>query len=672
MSENNSTQQPNPMGFFYRHRKAIVTTVLTVSTAVSAYYIYKNLQSIEKSTTNKQEIDNNNNNNNNSSSTTTSVSKSKKKRDKRKNKKSDEEKTINYPVLPNGEPDIEKIKKLDSKEIDNITLTLKELGNQQFKLKHFQEALKFYNFALDIKEDPVFYSNISACYVSLADWDNVIQYCNKALDLKPDYSKVLLRRASAYEQRGNFEDAMFDLSILSLNNDFNGASIEPILERNLNKQAMKKLTQMINEQSDNTEDNNVLPSDTSLASFFNMLTPAELDFDHFDKDSQADVSLKNALNALYKFTHSGFEIASNEFPKCVVAYKDLLRDSNDSDEGKKILQQKLAIALEYNGILNFMKNDIVTAQDNLKESIELYPRVNANIFMAMILADKWATSVMRGTVTSSSSSSSSVLSNNTENQNGEPLNNESLQKQYLAKFDDALALDPNSSIAYYHRGQISFIAQDYDSARKDFTKAIELDPNNVFPYIQLACISYRENNYPECERQFNEARQKFPLAPEIPTFFAELLTDKDDLQQALKQYDIAIKLEDAIAEREGGKIHVGVAPMIGKATILARQQPVTPENFQLALDLFQSAVDKDPRNDQAMVGLAQLKLQQEDVDTSIELFEKAARLTRTHEEKLQAITFAEAAKIQKRIRADPIISKKVEEALAQYRAQGLI
>lgn len=689
MPGNNSTNQSSTVGFFYRHRKAIITTVVTVSTAASAYYIYKNLQSVEKSRNHKDKDNDNNDGydedgslaSSTATTTASSISKSKKKRDKKKKKKLEDEKQQKdnisdlkkkYPVLDNGEPDIEKIKTLDSKEQNTITLTLKEIGNEQFKSKNFDEALKFYHYALSIKEDPVFYSNISACYVSLNDLDKVVEYCNKALQLKPDYSKVLLRRASAYEQKGNFEDAMFDLSVLSLNNDFSGASIEPILERNLNKQALKKLTEMITEQSDNNSNaDKTLPSDTSLASFFNMLIPPELEFEHYDESSDADVSLKTALNALYKFTHSGFEVASNEFPKSVVAFKDLLRDFDKNQNGtgnenggdqKKILQQKLAIALEYNGILNFMKNDIVTAQDNLKESIELYPRVNANIFMAMILADKWATSVMRGTA-------SAVVSGDESN---EQIDNESLKQQYLTKFDDALALDPNNSIAYYHRGQISFIAQDYDSARKDFTKAIELNPNNVFPYIQLACLSYRENNYPECEKQFSEARQKFPLAPEVPTFFAELLTDKNDLEQALKQYDIAIKLEEAIAEKEGGKIHVGVAPLIGKATILARQQPVTPENFQLAVDLFQSAVDKDPRNDQAMVGLAQLKLQQEDVDTSIELFEKAAHLTRTHEEKLQAITFAEAAKIQKRIRADPIISKRVEEALAQYRAQGLI
>ncbi|MCG8711198.1 hypothetical protein JHU04_004599, partial [Brenneria sp. 4F2] len=51
--------------------------------------------------------------------------------------------------------------------------------------------------------------------------------------------------------------------------------------------------------------------------------------------------------------------------------------------------------------------------------------------------------------------------------------------------------------------------------------------------------------------------------------------------------------------------------------------------------------------------------------------EEAADFARTVDEKLQATTFAEAAKVQKKIRADPIVSAKIEETLAAYKAQGV-
>ncbi|CAI4745884.1 ADM_collapsed_G0047200.mRNA.1.CDS.1 [Saccharomyces cerevisiae] len=67
-----------------------------------------------------------------------------------------------------------------------------------------------------------------------------------------------------------------------------------------------------------------------------------------------------------------------------------------------------------------------------------------------------------------------------------------------------------------------------------------------------------------------------------------------------------------------------------------------------------------------------MKLQQEDIDEAITLFEESADLARTMEEKLQAITFAEAAKVQQRIRSDPVLAKKIQETLAKLREQGLM
>lgn len=118
----------------------------------------------------------------------------------------------------------------------------------------------------------MFYSNISACYISTGDLDKVVEYTTKALEIKPDHSKALLRRASANESLGNFTDAMFDLSVLSLNGDFDGTSIEPMLERNLNKQAMKVLNESLLKNGDD-KSSQILPSNTSLASFFGIFDP---------------------------------------------------------------------------------------------------------------------------------------------------------------------------------------------------------------------------------------------------------------------------------------------------------------------------------------------------------------------------------------------------------------
>lgn len=607
-------------GFVQRHRTAIVAAVATVAagaTAAGAYYYYRSLQDEQD-----QELDRSGDEH--------------KKAKSKKNKKKSKKKTggngnnadaIEYPVLENGEPDFVKIKSMEQSHIENFATVLKDKGNSFFKEKKFDDALVYYNYALELKKDPIYYSNISACYVSMNQLDKVIENTTKALELKPDYSKALLRRASAYESLEQYSDAMFDLSVLSLNNDFSGASIEPMLERNLNKQAMKVLKDKMESTTATATTNpeQGLPSNTSMASFFGIFKK-ELTFNNFNENDKNDQILKDSLTKLYSATNDGYLLADKNFTKVCENYTNLYEKNNNNNQE---LKEKLAIALEYVGIFKFLKNDLINAQIDIKKAIDLFPRVNSYIYMALTMADKG------------------------DNQ------------EYFTYFEKALELDPNCSATYYHRGQLYFITQNYEMAKKDFLKSKELDESNIFPYIQLACLDYREGNFEDCKKQFDQTRDKFPVAPEVPTFYAEILADKEDFAEASKQYDFARRLEET-----QNCIHVGVAPLVGKATVLARQP--SAENFKEATKLLEEACKKDSRSEQAKVGLAQLKLQEEDVDTAIRLFEESADLARTIEEKLQATTFAEAAKVQKKIRADPVIRAKVEKTLAEYRAQGMI
>lgn len=590
--------------FVSRNKTAIIATAAAGSAAIGAYYFYRQAQ---RAVLDEDKTDE-----------ASESSKKKKKNKKKKNGESTAAAPV-YPVDGKGEPKLENVEDLSQELKESYATALKDKGNEFFKKKDYDNALKYYNYALVLKKDPVFYSNISACYVSLGQLDKVVENSTKALELKPDYSKALLRRASANESLENYADAMFDLSVLSLNGDFNGSSIEPMLERNLNKQAMLVLKEKLGKDVSQQ-----LPSDTSLASFFGIFAP-ETTFANYNENDEADIELKNGLENLYKRTSEGYKLADEAFKKAASFFTNKLNEFPDD----AVLKEKTAITLEHNGIFRFLKNDPLGAHDDIQKAIELHPRLNSYIYMALIMADKGQA------------------------------------EEYYQYFDKAIELDSKYGPAYYHRGQMYYITGQYEKAGQDFDKAKECDPENIFPYIQLACLAYREGKFDDCETLFSEAKRKFPTAPEVPNFYAEILGDKGDLEAALKQYDIAKRLEEAL---DG--IHVGVAPLIGKATLLARQPSV--ENFREASTLLEEACRRDARNEQAKVGLAQLKLQQEEVDEAINLFEEAANLARTVDEKLQATTFAEAAKVQKRIRVDPVVSAKIEETLAAYRAQGMI
>lgn len=591
-------------GFISRNKTAILGAAAAGGAAVGAYYYYQQLQSAQTS-----------------ASPEGKSSKSKKKKGKKKKgTNGSNTPAASFPVDAAGEPDLSNKETFTPEEIDTYALALKDKGNEFFKAKNFDEAIKYYTLAISLKEDPVFYSNRSAAYVSINNFEKVVEDTTAALKLKPDYSKCWLRRASAYENLGNFSDAMFDLSAVSLLGEYSGQSIEPLLERNMNKQATKVLGEKLKE---NHGKESLLPSNTSLASFFGISNP-DSSFDDYDETNEADQLLKQALTNLYKRQTGCYELADEQFAKAAELYRTQLETSPDDES----LKNKASIALENVGIFKFLKNDPISAHINLEESLALHPRTTAYIYMALIMADK-----------------------------GEA-------NQYKEFFDKALDLDPNCSAVYYHRGQMHFVAEQFKEAGADFDKAKELNPENIFAYIQCACLAFREDRFDDCETLFSEARRKFPTAPEVPNFYAEILAAKNSLDASMKQYEIARKLEDAL---EG--IHVGVAPLIGKATLLARNPTV--ENFIEATELLEEACKIDPRSEQAKIGLAQLKLQQEDVEEAIQLFEEAADLARSFEEKLQATTFAEATKVQKKIRADPFIKGKIDEAMAAYRAQGL-
>lgn len=631
--------------FITKNKVAILATVSAGTAAVGAYVYYQQIKQQQQQQL-KGTKDNRRQNEafagqnedeadlKDDGSVVNGSNKRKKKKNKRKrNNKAKSGEGFDYPSLPNGEPDIAQLKGLSPSQRQAYAVQLKNRGNHFFTAKNFNEAIKYYQYAIELDpNEPVFYSNISACYISTGDLEKVIEFTTKALEIKPDHSKALLRRASANESLGNFTDAMFDLSVLSLNGDFDGASIEPMLERNLNKQAMKVLNE--NLSKDEGRGSQVLPSNTSLASFFGIFD-SHLEVSSVNTSSNYDTAyalLSDALQRLYSATDEGYLVANDLLTKSTDMYRSLLSANTVDDP----LRENAALAFCYTGIFHFLKNNLLDAQVLLQESINLHPTPNSYIFLALTLADK-------------------------EN-----------SQEFFKFFQKAVDLNPEYPPTYYHRGQMYFILQDYKNAKEDFQKAQSLNPENVYPYIQLACLLYKQGKFTESEAFFNETKLKFPTLPEVPTFFAEILTDRGDFDTAIKQYDIAKRLEE-VQE----KIHVGIGPLIGKATILARQSSQDPtqldeEKFNAAIKLLTKACELDPRSEQAKIGLAQLKLQMEKIDEAIELFEDSAILARTMDEKLQATTFAEAAKIQKRLRADPIISAKMELTLARYKAKGML
>ncbi|KAH3687326.1 hypothetical protein WICPIJ_001670 [Wickerhamomyces pijperi] len=599
--------------FIQKNKVAIIATVSTLGVAAGAYYLYQQQQQ-QQSTSSS------------STSSETSGSKKKKKNSKKKSKDasgsgsaSQSEKapaatTVAanaYPTDSEGFPALtaEYIESLDAEAKEKVSLGLKEEGNTLFKDKDYHGAIKYYSAALEVVPSEVFYSNRSACYFGLEDYPKVVEDTTAALKIKPDYVKCLTRRSNAFEHLEKYEDAMFDLTAITLYGGVNNKSVEVTLDRILKKQALLKL----NEKLQNNQ--LTLPSPTNITSFFGAFhEETEISYEHADDESHGDYFLKKALDQLDQKTYECYELADSYFNQAVAKYQASSEDSTN-----------LAIAYEYSGIFKFLKADAASALYDIERAIGVHPRSRSYVFQALINADKQDVAAAE------------------------------------ASFTKALEISPNSSEAYYHRAQLSYLTNNLDKAEADFKTSQELDQNNIYTYIQLACIEYRKQNHAACEALFHEAKTKFPLSAEIPNYYGEILADKTDFEGALKQFDIAAKLQDALLP----KISVGVLPLINKATILGRN----PEKILESVELLERAVDIDSKSELAKLTLAQLYLQLNKVEEAAKLFDDAADLSRNYEEKLQAVSFAEASKIQIRVKNDPVLSKRVNELIAGFGAQ---
>lgn len=590
--------------FFARNKTAIAVTVLAGASAVGAYYYYSQQAS-------------------QGASGESTPSKKKKTKSKKKKTAKDDEKPaeeaaahqdekVPYPVNAQGLPDItaEAVAQLSDSEKEEWALALKKVGNDKYKAEDYEDAITYYSAALQVKEDPVFYLNRSACYAALNKHEEVIADATAAINIKRDYVKCILRRANSYEALERYPEAMFDLTALTIYGGFNSRSVEEALEKVLQKHSIKLVEESLKNRVPE------LPSASTMGSFFGAYVTESTPEGISEESTGADKFLFDALAAINANTIEKYEDADSLLNQAVAAY-----------EIEKLTPQsanaaKASIALEYAAAMQFLKNIPAEAGELIDKAMKLKPRARTYVMRALINADK------------------------------------SSFAEALSDFDTAQQLDPKNGDVYYHLGQLFYLTSQFDKAKENFTKAAEYNPNNVYAYIQLACIVYKNGNVKEADEAFNEARLKFPTSPEVLNYYGEILADQNNIPAAIKQYEVAARLQEGLSN-----FSVGAVPLINKASLISREGLKLPE----ADELLTKACELDPKSEIARISLAQVKLQSDEPTEAIALFEEGSRLARTFEEKVQATSFAEATKMQLKIKADDYLSAKITE----YMNRGL-
>eukprot|EP00604_Paraphysomonas_vestita_P001519 CAMPEP_0174822658 /NCGR_PEP_ID=MMETSP1107-20130205/17506_1 /TAXON_ID=36770 /ORGANISM="Paraphysomonas vestita, Strain GFlagA" /LENGTH=277 /DNA_ID=CAMNT_0016042253 /DNA_START=22 /DNA_END=852 /DNA_ORIENTATION=+ len=98
--------------------------------------------------------------------------------------------------------DMEERKK-ESEKKKNTSTTLKLKGNKLFKAKKFEEALSQYMEALKLSpfDGTAILTNIAQAHIQLTQYEDALEFLNRALYLDPNCIKALSRKAFIYSEK---------------------------------------------------------------------------------------------------------------------------------------------------------------------------------------------------------------------------------------------------------------------------------------------------------------------------------------------------------------------------------------------------------------------------------------------------------------------------------------
>ncbi|KAF1917576.1 hypothetical protein BDU57DRAFT_513901 [Ampelomyces quisqualis] len=474
---------------------------------------------------------------------------------------------------------------LSDEERKDYAAKLKAAGNKAYGSKDYNRAIDLYGKAILCKQDPVFYSNRAACYNAMSEWDKVIEDTTAAINLDNEYVKALNRRANAYEQVERNSEALLDYTASCIIDGFRNESSAQSVERLLKKVAETKGKAILAGKEKK------LPSPTFVTNYLQSFrpkpAPAGLEDDAELDEESGKGQLRKGLNAMATKTGDGYTEAAAAF--------DHALELGDLGEHE-------AFAYNMRGTFSYLKGDNEDALKDMDKSIELQPTLTQSFIkrasMHLELANPEA-----------------------------------------AEADFAAALEQNSSDPdiFYHRAQLHFIKSEFGEAAKDYQKSIDLDKDFIFSHIQLGVTQYKMGSIASSMATFRRCMKNFQSVPDVYNYYGELLLDQQKYQEAIEKFDMAVDME-----KSSKPLGMNVLPLINKALALFQWK----NDFSDAEKLCEKALIIDPECDIAVATMAQLLLQQGKVTEALKYFERAAELSRTEGEIVNALSYAEATRTQ--------------------------
>ncbi|SLM33579.1 mitochondrial import receptor subunit tom-70 [Lasallia pustulata] len=493
------------------------------------------------------------------------------------------------------------VEALSEQERKEYATKLKVAGNKAYGDKSYNEAIELYGKAILCKPDPIFYSNRAACYNALGDWDKVVEDTTAAIALDSEYVKALNRRANAYEHLEKYSEALLDYTASCIIDGFRNEQSAQSVERLLKKVAEAKGKVILAGKEKR------LPSPTFVTNYLQSFRPKPAP-EGLEETAELDENsgfgyLRAGLTAINKRTAEEFDSAARAFDKALE-----MGGLGDHE----------AFAYNMRGTFRYLRGENNDALEDLTKSVELNPALTQSFIkrasMHLELGKYFRNAI-----------------------NGPTLMNTGNREAAANDFEQAMEQNKEDPDIYYHRAQLHFILGEFGEAAKDYQKSIDLDRDFIFSHIQLGVTQYKMGSIASSMATFRRCVKNFDKVPDVYNYYGELLLDQQKYQEAIEKFDTAIEME-----KQTKPVGMNVLPLINKALALFQWK----QDFQEAEKLCQKALIIDPECDIAVATMAQLLLQQGKVTQALKYFERAAELSRTEGEIVNALSYAEATRTQ--------------------------
>ncbi|KAG8187871.1 hypothetical protein JTE90_002416 [Oedothorax gibbosus] len=470
----------------------------------------------------------------------------------------------------------------------------KDQGNKLFKEGKFDKAIELYTSAIEIcpkerAEDlATFYQNRAAAYDNLKNYEAVIADASKALEYNKSYVKALHRRAKAYEETGQLQNCLEDITAVCM---FDGFRTESYLQ--MTDKVMKQLSKLEAKETFKKREPR-LPSKHFVRHYF-------ISFSE-DPIMKSVETYKNQAIERNTAELSGFRLVIHHLAE--ENFDEVIPSCNfEIDRSGPDMAEAYLVRGTFKLLQGQINDSLVDLTKLLSlESVDVKVKVNCLIKVGTLKVQ--------------------------------------LEKmeEALEDFSKAIELDLNNADIYLHRGQVYLLLERIDDCLKDMEKSCSLNPNFPSARAQKCYIQYRcgvmfndENQKSSALKGFEDIEKNFPKCSESFFLYAQMLTELGEFEKAESYFK---KAGDLDPKDPNVYVHRGILALQWK------------EDVATALEHLNKAIEMDEKCQFGYETLGSIEIQRGRLSRGLELFQKAIDAAHTETELAHLYSLLLAAKAQ--------------------------